>query len=178
MKILVAPDQFLKKTAKPVISWDKKLAKEAAEMLKILNDATDPEGVGLAATQVGLDKRFFIINLKKKPIIFVNPEITYSSVKMFSDVYKKSKDRWLEGCLSLPRLWGFVDRPFKIKLSYQTPVDGKLVNQEATYEDIESAYVQHEFDHLNGILFTDRIIEQKGRIFNETEDGLVPIKLA
>lgn len=177
MKVLVTPDKFLRLKAKPVTVLDKKLEKQIADMIQTLKTAKDPEGVGLAATQVGIDRRLFIVLLNgNKPEIFINPVITNSSEAMLSEVHRKKKDRWLEGCLSIPRIWGFVDRPFSIEMDYLTPQHGKLVHRHRKFEDIESSYVQHENDHLDGILFTDHILKQGGQIFKETEDGLVPIK--
>lgn len=153
-------------------------------MAEILKKTTDPKGVGLAATQVGLDKRLFILLDEKRNhvSIFVNPQIIYASKKTLAQVYKKKKDRWLEGCLSIPKIWGFVDRPYSITLKYQVPKKldtGYWLLDTVTQDlsDMHAAYTQHEIDHLDGILFTDRIIEQKGRIFRETEDGLVPFSL-
>jgi peptide deformylase len=175
MKVLVTPNQFLRLKAKPVVNYDKKLEKQIAEMIKILKSAKDPEGVGLAATQVGLDRRFFIIVSSGKAEVFINPTISKPSMAMLSGVYPKKKDRWLEGCLSLPKIWGFVDRPYSIEIDYQTPEGGVLVPRHRKFEDIESSYVQHENDHLNGILFTDHILKQGGQIFKETPEGLAPI---
>lgn len=183
MLILTTPHPFLKHKAKELAVWDKKTAKEVKEMEEILKKTTNPKGVGLAATQVGLDKRLFILLDEESQTtkIFVNPEIVEKSKKMISQVYKKKKDRWLEGCLSIPKIWGFVDRPYAIKLKFAIPklIDGKWVLSEQImdYEDVESAYTQHEIDHLNGVLFTDRILEQHGQMFRETEDGLSPISL-
>ena len=175
MQILTTPHPFLKHIAKAVISWDKKTAKEVKEMGEILKKTTDPKGVGLAATQVGLDKRLFILLSEKKIRVFVNPKVVSASQKMLSTFYKKKKDRWLEGCLSIPRLWGFVDRAYSITLKYQEAGSFKTVSKD--FSDVEAAYIQHEIDHLNGILFTDRIRQQNGQILRETEDGLVSFSL-
>ena len=183
MQILTTPHPFLKHKAKLLHAWDKKTAKEVKEMEELLRKTTNPKGVGLAATQVGLDKRLFILldETSNSVKIFVNPEVIEKSKKMLSVAYKKKKDRWLEGCLSIPKIWGFVDRPYSIKLKYFIPkqIDGKWVLSEqiTDYEDVESAYTQHEIDHLNGVLFTDRILEQHGQMLRETEDGLSPISL-
>ncbi len=176
MKILTTPDPFLRKVAKPVLKYDKKLEKQISELISTLKSATDPEGVGLAATQVGLDKRLFLVTINGKPEVFINPKIISLSEAMLSDVYKKSKERWLEGCLSLPKIWGFVDRPYWVELEYQTPVNGELITKKRKFEDVESSYVQHENDHLDGILFTDHILKQNGTILKETAKGLVPIE--
>ena len=177
MQILTTPHPFLKHVAKPLASWDKKTAKEVKEMEAILKKTTDPKGVGLAATQVGLDKRLFILldEENKKTKVFINPKIISASKNMLSSVYKKKKDRWLEGCLSIPRLWGFVDRHYSITLKYQEAGTLKTVTHD--FSAVEAAYIQHEVDHLNGILFTDRIRQQNGLILRETADGLTPIVL-
>jgi len=175
MKILVTPHKFLRLTAKPVIIYDKKLEKQISDMIYALQSAKDPEGVGLAATQVGIDRRLFIVTLGNKPEVFINPKITHQSKAMLSEVHPKKKDRWLEGCLSIPGLWGFVDRPYSIKIKYLTPEKGQLVSREREFLDTESAYVQHENDHLNGVLFTDLILKQGGQIFKDTPNGLIPI---
>lgn len=177
MKIIIAPDPFLKKVAKEVVAYDKKLQDQISEMTTVLKQAQDPEGVGLAATQVGIDKRFFILNLHNRIEVFINPKITNKAEVSLSHVYKKGKDRWLEGCLSLPRLWGFVDRPYWVQITYLTPENGQLVEKSRRFEGVESSYALHEYDHLDGILFTDRLLEQKGKLYRETEDGLVLVTL-
>ena len=146
-------------------------------METILKKTTNPKGVGLAATQVGLDKRLFILldEERNKVNVFVNPEIIRMSQKMLSTFYKKKKDRWLEGCLSIPRLWGFVNRAYSITLKYQEADTLKTITKD--FSDVIAAYIQHEVDHLNGILFTDRIRQQNGLILRETADGLSPIIL-
>ncbi|HBC45319.1 MAG: Peptide deformylase [Candidatus Collierbacteria bacterium GW2011_GWB1_45_35] len=175
MKILVTPHKFLRITAKPVLVYDKKLEKQISEIITTLKSAKDPEGVGLAATQVGINRRLFIVTLSDKPEIFINPEIVSQSEAMLAQIHPKKKDRWLEGCLSIPGLWGFVDRPYSIKIKYLTPEKGQLVTCEREFLDTESAYIQHENDHLNGVLFTDLILKQGGQIFKDTPDGLIPI---
>ncbi len=182
MKILTTPNPFLRHTAKSVKSLDNKTVKEVHSMIDILKHTDNPKGVGLAATQVGLDKRIFILLNKKTPQIFVNPTIQKQSKTVFSETFKQEKDRWLEGCLSIPSIWGFVDRPFAVTLEFQSPKnfpkgDFTLVPQKKIFEDIESAYVQHETDHLNGILFTDHILKQGGTILKETSAGLEPISI-
>ena len=180
MKILTTPDPFLRKKAKPVKTITKKTLDEIREMFVTLRKTTDPEGVGLAAIQVGIDKQIFILLLDGDEHVFFNPKIIKKSKKMISDAHKRTKNRWLEGCLSIPRIWGFVDRPYEVTLEYQTfdisSKDHELKSVTKTFTDIESAYVQHETDHLNGVLFVDHILKQKGQILQETPDGLEPIQ--
>lgn len=175
MKILTTPNPFLRKIAKPVSSLNKKIEGEISEMISTLKAAKNPEGVGLAATQVGLDRRIFIVVLSGKPEVFVNPKIVSKSEAMLSDIYKKQKDRWLEGCLSIPGVWGFVDRPYWVEIEYATPDKGELKSKKRKFEAMESTFVQHENDHLDGILFTDHVLNQNGQLLRETESGLIPI---
>lgn len=181
MKILITPDKALRAKAHPVDNWDKKTYEEISEMARLLRAARDPEGVGLAATQVGINKRFFILLDQEDIKVFINPEIVKASDKMLSSVYKKSSKRWLEGCLSIPKIWGFVDRPYSIKIRYQTPEtfhpNSKLVTVEKDLEDMEAAYFQHERDHLDGILFTDRILQQNGQLYQESNGKLKEFSL-
>lgn len=182
MKILITPDPFLRRVAHPITTLTPDTIKEVKNMITILKNASDPEGVGLAATQVGIDKRIFIIlGDDKKPSIFINPKITKSSKQMISDVYKTDSKRWLEGCLSIPHIWGFVNRPYSVTFNFQTfdpdSNNPKLISQTKTFTDIESSYVQHERDHLDGVLFTDHILKQDGTIYQETRQGLTPVKL-
>ena len=174
MKILTTPHPSLSKTAKPVVSWTPKLQKQLKQMTILLQNARNPEGIGLAATQVGINKRFFIIlDNNKKPQVFTNPKIIKASTKMLSDKYKNQNKRPLEGCLSIPKIWGFVDRPYSITLSY---VKGPTLDMvTSTFKGVDAISIQHELDHLNGILFTDHILKQNGTIYKETRHGLTPI---
>lgn len=181
MKILTTPNPFLRHIAKPVASLDNKTIKEIEEMIVTLKHTQNPKGVGLAATQVGLDKRIFVLLDKRTPQIIVNPTVTKQSKKMLSDTFKDEEERWLEGCLSIPGIWGFVDRPYQVTLEFETfdyaKKDYQLKKQTKVFTDVSSAYVQHETDHLNGVLFTDHILKQGGTILQETPNGLQPISI-
>ena len=104
-------------------------------------------GVGLAAPQVGRAVRLFLTNLEGEIRAYVNPEITW-----FSD----EKIWWEEGCLSLPRLLGQVERPKQIKLS-ATDLQGRRIRLAA--DDLLARVIQHEVDHLDGVLFPDRMTD-------------------
>lgn len=174
MKILTTPNPLLHRTALPVEKLDRKLIQQIADMKVTLKSAKDPEGVGLAAPQVGINRRLFIVTFKGVPEIFINPILSNFSQATLKDVHRKEKSRWIEGCLSVPRLWGFVDRPYSVEIDYLTPVGETLEERHRKLEDVDASYVQHENDHLNGILFTDRILEQGGEILIETPTGLTP----
>ena len=177
MKILTTPDPLLHRVAVPVEKLDKKLKTQIADMIVTLRSATDPEGVGLAAPQVGINRRLFIVTFNGIPEIFINPVLSNFSKAMLSDVHRRSRGRWLEGCLSVPHLWGFVDRFYSVEIDYLTPIGDTLEKRHRKLEDEPASWVQHENDHLDGILFTDRILEQHGQILQETADGLYPIEM-
>lgn len=175
MYILTTPNPQLRQKAQLISSWNKKLDQQISSMIKLLQAAKDPEGIGLAAPQVGLNKRLFILNLNHQPRIFINPKIIKISKTMLSKKYPSPKKRWLEGCLSIPKLWGFVDRPYSITLKYQLPQT--LISQQQSFKAKLAASIQHELDHLNGLLFTDHLINQESPIYRETSSGLKQINL-
>ncbi len=147
-------------------------------MEKILVVQNDPPGVGLAANQVGLDQSIFIIRstLKSKTKVFINPKILKTVFDKDSLYQKKPKGRKkvkLEGCLSIPRIWGPVKRSERIFLHYQD-LTGK--EHLKWFTGFEAIIIQHEVDHLNGIVFTQRAVEQKGQLFREENDELVKIE--
>nr|MDK2850225.1 peptide deformylase [Candidatus Cloacimonadota bacterium] len=109
------------------------------------------EGVGLAANQVGVDLRIFVMDIgwtqkdaKQNPRVLINPEILEREGEQIGE----------EGCISLPNIFANVLRDYKIRYKYTTP-DGKEVEAEA--EGYEAEVIQHEYDHLEGIVFTDRL---------------------
>jgi peptide deformylase len=109
------------------------------------------DGVGLASNQVGVELRIFVIDPwwareegKKDPRVMINPEIHEREGAQIGE----------EGCLSLPDIFAKVPRALKIRYSYQTP-EGKRIEAEA--EGYEAIVIQHEYDHLNGVLFTDHV---------------------
>lgn len=163
MDVIKAPDPKLRIVTKPVKKITPGLLQTAKEMIKLTKSFEDPEGVGLASTQVGLDERFFVAlanNPKRgeRPeyAIFFNPKILSSS--------KKTKTHF-EGCLSTPNYWGEVIRSMVVKISYQDET-GKLITKSIT--GLLAHIFQHEIDHLKGILFQDRVMEQEGKFYKLT----------
>lgn len=147
------------------------------EMKKALLSAKDPIGVGLAAPQVGYSLRIFIAKptLKSPILVFINPKIVSSikykvlSIKndpILNTKYKIHNTK-LEGCLSLPNIWGEVKRTPSIKISYMDE-KGKKYSKE--FNGFIATIIQHEMDHLQGILFTKRVLEQKGTLYKSHKD--------
>lgn len=172
MKIVVVPEKVLLKKARRVTEFGSKLAKTVEDMKKTLEACVDPIGVGLAAPQVGLSLRLFLMKPTPKSFVqvFVNPEIVSSNIKKTPKT--KSKDEEgepLEGCLSIPRIWGPIKRAYSVNLRWHD-IHGK--SYEKVFTGFEAAIVQHEIDHLNGILFTQRLAEQKAPIYEERDKKL------
>jgi peptide deformylase len=165
-KIITVPDPLLREKSKPVKWFDKRLKNLIKNLKDTMIAQESPKGVGLSAPQIGRFSRVFIAKISERIIPFVNPQITFRSKETLKDKLPK-EERLLEGCLSVPEYWGFINRPYKIKIEYQ---DEKGKKQSLMLEGKEAVYVQHEFDHLEGILFVDRVLEQGGKIFKQEKD--------
>ena len=150
-----AETSILRKTVDPVTVFDEKLKETAEQMIDVMLAPaidTDVVGIGIAANQVGLDMRIMIVTLnietkkKQKVVVMVNPEIIEES---------KQECVMEEGCLSLPGESGKVRRPSKLKLKWQN-LEGNWA--ERKFDGWDARVIQHEIDHLNGILFTDILV--------------------
>ncbi len=175
MKIITAPNPILSLEAKPVAKIGSQIQKVIKEMKKTLSLASDPEGVGLAAPQIGKSLRIFLAkpSPKGKIMIFINPQILEmdQASKTFTKkrkVGKKKKEvQKLEGCLSLKDIWGTVLRSPKVTLSYQDETGRKRTKE---FKGFLATIIQHEYDHLNGVLFPKRVLEQKGKLYKSSKD--------
>lgn len=154
--VVRAPDARLRIKTKPIKKVTPELLKIAREMAKAAASFKDPEGVGLASTQIGRDERFFVAKVGKVFKAFFNPQIISSSPKTKT---------FFEGCLSIPNHYGETQRSISIIVSY-TDEDGKQIKKKLS--GTIAWIFQHEMDHLNGGLFVDKVLQQKGRIFRVT----------
>ena len=150
-KIVIEPDPILRKKSQPLEYVNKEIQKFLKDMLSTMYAAP---GIGLAAVQVGVLKRLIVIDLskdgeKKNPLFLINPEITYKSNE--TSIYE-------EGCLSLPGHFAEVERPAECHLNY-IDYNGNKKNLKAN--GLLATCVQHEVDHLDGILFIDYLSKLK-----------------
>ena len=150
-KIIIEPDSILRKKSQSLEKVDDELKKLMDDMLETMYSAP---GIGLAAVQVGVLKRLVVIDLskddqKKEPLFFVNPKITFQSKK--TSVYE-------EGCLSLPGYFAEIERPAECHINY-IDYDGKSKDLQAS--GLLATCIQHEIDHLDGILFIDYLSKLK-----------------
>jgi len=168
LKIVKYPHKALRKKTKPIKTITPKIVKFSQELMKTLVPKPGkPLGVGLAATQVNHLYRLFIIKMPDEKFeVCINPEIIKSSKKMLSDL--PEKDRFLEGCLSIPDYYTFVNRPLKIKVKYQTT---KGLAKTRTLIPPFSSYFSHELDHINGVLFIDHLKKSPQQLYlaNKTD---------
>lgn len=158
-KILVSTDPLLRQKSKPVGQIDKKITQLIKDLKDTISVQNDPEGVGLAAPQIGKNLRVFVIKPDKKITAFINPEIISISKK--TQKPKESK-KIMEGCLSLPHYYGPLKRASGVKIRFLNE-QGKQITQ--VFTGLEAQIILHEIDHLNGILFVDRLLEQKRPLY-------------
>ena len=145
LKIIKYPDPFLKQKCLPVTSFDKELKILTDNMLKTMYES---EGIGLSAIQIGVLKRIIVIDITeelKKPLILINPVITPSNSKFLE---------FKEGCLSFPGIYESIKRNEEIAVDYNS-IEGKKLSMKAT--GLLSICIQHEVDHLEGVVFLDRL---------------------
>ena len=149
--ILTAPDPRLKVVSEPVAKVDAEIRTLVDDMIETMYGA---DGIGLAAIQVGVPKRVLVMDIeqkdgKKNPKAYINPKILWASEELAT---------FEEGCLSVPEIWDEVERPAKIRAEYLDR-DGKRHEIEA--EGLLATCLQHEMDHLDGVLFVDHLSKLK-----------------
>lgn len=149
--LVILPDAQLRRVSEPVTDITDEIRTLAADMIETMYDAP---GVGLAAVQIGVLKRVVTIDASKdetarNPTVYLNPEIVWSS---------EERRVYDEGCLSIPEFYGEVERPDRVRVRYMN-LDGQTVEQEA--DGLLATCLQHEIDHLNGVLFIDHLSKLK-----------------
>lgn len=151
LKIVEHPHPVLETACEPVKTFDNKLKKLVKDMFETMYEA---EGVGLAAPQIGIAEQIAVVDIGDETgqLVLINPVIKNASGSQSGP----------EGCLSFPGLFGEVERPFEVTVTAQD-VNGKEFTLKAS--DFLARAIQHEIDHLHGILFTSKVIE-----YYETEE--------
>jgi peptide deformylase len=149
--LVIIPDSKLRLVSEPVKEITGEIRRLADDMLETMYDAP---GVGLAAIQIGVPVRMVTMDVSKseeehQPMVLINPEILWSS---------EEKRVYEEGCLSIPEYYEEVERPDRVRFRYMT-LQGETVEQDA--DGLLATCVQHEIDHLNGVLFIDYLSKLK-----------------
>ena len=151
LELVTAPDPRLKSVSEPVADIDKKLRRFMDDMVETMYAAN---GIGLAAIQIGVPKRLAVIDLdpkgpNSKVIYLVNPRIIRVSDELST---------YHEGCLSVPEIWDDVKRPARLTVEYQ---DENGATQTVDADGLFATCIQHEIDHINGLLFIDHLSRLK-----------------
>ena len=149
--IIILPDKRLRSVSEPVCEISDEIRALVADMFETMYEAP---GIGLAAIQIGVPSRVIVMDLSKReaeaePRVFINPEIVWSS---------QETSPYEEGCLSIPDIHEDVERPSQVRIRY---LDLDATQQESDAEGLFATCIQHEVDHLNGVLFIDHISKLK-----------------
>ncbi len=142
--------------SQPVATVDKKVINLIRDLKDTLAIQKDPEGVGLAAPQIGKNLQVFVCQYKSFKRVVINPKILDIDNRIPKEE-KKSKKEILEGCLSLPYYYGPLKRARMVKVEYLTEKGDKIIE---TFNGFDAQIILHEIDHLNGILFIDHLIKE------------------
>lgn len=149
--LIILPDPILRQVSRPIETVDGEVKKLADDMLETMYDAP---GIGLAAIQIGVARRMLVLDVSKDgedktPLVFINPEVVASS---------DARSVYEEGCLSIPDYYAEVERPASITVRH---LDREGKEQVTEAEGLLATCLQHEIDHLNGVLFIDHISKLK-----------------
>lgn len=141
-----------------VTAFDRALETLIVDLTDTLESQADPPGLGLSAPQIGVFKRLFVARIRNRIKAFVNPRILK---------FSKKEVAYLEGCFSVPDLYGHVMRAAEIDLESQ---DKQGRRSTAHWRGLAARIIQHEVDHLNGVLFIDHVHAQNGKLFKVKKD--------
>jgi peptide deformylase len=166
-KIVDVKQPSLRQISKEVTRFDRKLITLIRDMQETLKAQADPEGVGLAAPQIGKNVRVFLMDYNKKNKVIINPRIVEIDEIKMDTKKKKSSRQVLEGCLSLPHYYGPISRADRVLIEFQDETGEKHTEE---FTGFLAHIVQHEVDHLNGIIFLDRLFEQKAPLYKFNKD--------
>ncbi len=151
-QIVSIPDSKLRMVSEKVTKFDSELKNLITDLVDTLEAQDDPPGIGIAAVQIGVLKRVFIARLGNRLKVFINPEIIELG---------KNESELFEGCLSVHSYYGYVYHPMSITIRAQN-ASGKTFT--AKYKGLPARIMQHETDHLNGILYIDHVTAQKRKL--------------
>ena len=164
LPITLFGDKILRKETSRVMEVDNKIIELIRNMFATMRNAN---GVGLAANQVGVDKQIFVVDIsgiegyeENKPLTIINPKIIERS---------QSTNKMEEGCLSIPDIRREIERPAEIVITYQ---DIDLKDHTMRVDDVLARVMQHEYDHLQGILFTDYFPEREKKDLKKKLDDI------
>jgi len=173
-KLVTVPNPLLAQKSAVVKQINRPIKRLAKTMTELIANNGQRTGVGLSAVQIGKPIQLFVVYnpQEKKNYAFINPQITWKSKVLTKGVPDREFKH--EGCLSIPGIFGLVKRHSAIKVRYQNLKNQTKIEK---FTGFLATVIQHEYDHLNGILFTQRVLEQNGQLYKLEKEKLVPVKL-
>ncbi|KKQ92509.1 MAG: Peptide deformylase [Microgenomates group bacterium GW2011_GWC1_39_7b] len=174
-KIIQSGNPILRRKSKNIAKVDKKVQEIIRDLKDTLKTQKEPEGVGLAAPQIGKNLNIFIASYKNFQRVVINPEILKISGAKSEKLKVKSKKEILEGCLSLPYYYGPLKRADKITVKYLNE-KGEEITEDL--EGFDAQIILHEIDHLEGKLFIDRLFEEKKPLYKVDGDEWEEVELS
>lgn len=173
-KIVQSGNPILRAKSKSVSSVDKKVKDLIKDLKDTLAIQKDPEGVGLAAPQIGKNLQIFVCNYKDFSRVVINPKIIAITEMDKTEKEKKTKKEILEGCLSLPYYYGPLKRAKSVKVEFLNE-NGESITEE--FKDFDAQIILHEIDHLKGILFIDHLLKEKKPLYKVEGDEWEEVEL-
>lgn len=170
LKFADIKDPVLREKAKAVGKIDKKIKQLIGDMKETLVAQNDPEGIGLAAPQLGKSLAIFIVSFEGLERVVINPKV----VSIGKVKESKKREKTLEGCLSLPHYYGPIKRPDEITIEYTNELGERKTEK---FEGFPAHIIQHELDHLNGTLFIDHILEQNSPLYQFDGEDFEEVEL-
>lgn len=171
-KIIQSGDPILRTKSKPVAVVDKKVKDLIKDLKDTLAIQKDPEGIGLAAPQIGKNLQVFVCNYKRFNRVVINPKIL--KISSLTSKITSSKKEILEGCLSLPYYYGPLRRAKTVNVEYLNE-QGDRVTEE--FIGFDAQIILHEIDHLNGVLFIDHLLKEKKPLYKVEGDEWEEVEL-
>lgn len=176
-KILPVTDPRLRIKSKPVVKLDKKVLQLIQDLQDTLEAQKDPEGIGLAAPQIGKNVRVFVASYKDFKRVVINPVVIAKSKKQKAKV--ETNKQIMEGCLSLPNYYGPLKRNQKVKVKYETlSADHRsLITKIEEFTGFNAQIILHEIDHLEGVLFIDHLLKEKKPLYRVKGDSWEEVEI-
>lgn len=152
-EFVTSPDERIRLKSREVIAFDRSLAELVENLIETAQAQQEPQALGLAACQIGIAKKVFVAKVQNKFRAFVNARIVKRS---------KAQTALLEGCFSVPGIYGHVRRPAAITV-VALDMRGRKIKR--SYKNLPAKIIQHEIDHQGGVLFVDHVHQQNGKLF-------------
>lgn len=175
-RILPTTDPKLRLKSKAVVKIDRKVLKLVHDLKDTLRVQKDPEGIGLAAPQIGKNLRVFVASYKNFKRVVINPEVISKSPHIAHSASLRATrgKEIMEGCLSLPNYYGPLKRNKKVKIKYENEFGQEIIEE---FTNFDAQIILHEIDHLEGVLFVDHLLKEKKPLYKVKGDEWEEVEL-